>query len=70
LFERLAQKRSLQQKQEKKNLDTQDELLARILYDAAHINRHEGQLRRKMHDIRTLVAKSIKADSGIFEHLF
>ena len=54
----------------KRNVDTRDELLARILDDAAHIDRRADQLRRNIHDLRTQVAQSIMADSGIFEHLF
>ena len=50
----------------KRNVDTWDELLARILDAAAHINRRAAQLRRKIHDLPTGAAQSIKADSGIF----
>jgi hypothetical protein len=53
-----------------RNVDTWDELLARILDYAAHVNRRADQLRRKIQDLRTPVAQSIKADSRIFEYLF
>jgi hypothetical protein len=51
-------------------VDTRDELLARVVDDAAHMHRRADQIRRKIHNLRTLVAESIKADSGIIEHLF
>ena len=54
----------------KRNVDTRDELLARILDDAAHIDRRADQLKRNIHDLRTQFAQPIMADSGIFEHLF
>jgi len=40
----------------KRNVDTWDELLARILDDADHIDRRADQLRRNIHDLRTQVA--------------
>jgi hypothetical protein len=53
----------------KLNLDTRDELLARILGAAACIKKLEDQLRRTTRHLRTRVAKCTEADSGISEHL-
>jgi len=53
----------------KRNSDTRDELLARILDVAAHINKCENQLRRTTRDFRTWVTMCIEAGGGIFEHL-
>ena len=47
-----------------------DELLARILDDAACIKKREDQLRRKTRDLRTRVAKCSEVGGGILEHLF
>ena len=41
----------------KREMDTPDELLARILDAAARIKKHEDQLRRTTRDVRTRVAK-------------
>jgi hypothetical protein len=46
-----------------------DELLARILDAAAHINKREDQVRRRTRDLRTRVAKCTEVNRGIFEHL-
>jgi hypothetical protein len=54
----------------KRNVDTRDELLARILDAAACINKREDQLRRTTRDLRTRVTKCTEVDGGIFEHLF
>jgi hypothetical protein len=53
----------------KRRVDIRDELLARILDTAAHVNQREDQLRRKTCDLRTQVAKRIETDRGIFERL-
>jgi hypothetical protein len=53
----------------KREVDTQDEFLARVLDAAARIKKHEDQLRRKTRDIHTRVAKCIEVDGGIFENL-
>jgi len=50
-------------------MDTLDELLDRILSAAARIEQREDQLRQKARHFRTRVAKCIKFDGGIFEHL-
>jgi hypothetical protein len=52
----------------KRKVDTQDELLARILYAAARIKKREDQLRRTTRDLRTSVAKWIEVDGGVFEN--
>jgi hypothetical protein len=52
-----------------RNVDTRDELLARILDAASHIKEREVQLRRTIRDLRTRVAKFTEVDGGIFEHL-
>jgi hypothetical protein len=46
-------------------VDTRDELLARILDDAARIKKRENQLGRKSRDLRTRVAKGIELDGAI-----
>ena len=52
------------------NVDTPDELLARILDAAGRIKKREDQLRRTTtRDLRTQVAKCTEVDCGIFEHL-
>ena len=52
------------------NVDTPDELLARILDAAGRIKKREDQLRRTTtRDLRTQVAKCTEVDGGIFEHL-
>jgi len=49
----------------KREVDTQDELLARVLDAAApRIKIHEGQLRWKTRDIRTRVSKCIRLTVG------
>jgi len=52
------------------NLDTPDELLARILDTAGCIKKREDQLRRTTRDLRTRVAKSIVVDGKISVYLF
>jgi hypothetical protein len=52
----------------KREVDTQDELLARVLDAAARMKKREDQLRRKTCDIRTQVAKCTEVDGGIFEN--
>jgi len=44
-------------------------LLVRILDTGARKKESEDQLRRKIRDLRTRVAKCIEVDGGIFEHL-
>ena len=53
----------------KRNMDTKDELLARILDDAACRKKREYQLRRTTRDLRTAVANWTEVDGGILEHL-
>jgi hypothetical protein len=53
----------------KLNVDTPDELLARVLGAAVCIMEREIQFRRKTRDLRTRVAKCTEVDGGIFEHL-
>jgi hypothetical protein len=48
---------------------TGDKLLGCILDAAARIEKHEDQLRRTTHDLRTRVAKCREVEGGIFEHL-
>ena len=50
----------------KRNEDTRDELLARILDAAARIKKREDQLRRTTRELRTRVAKCNEADGEIF----
>jgi hypothetical protein len=52
---------------DKRNVDTPDKLLARILDVAAGIKKHEYQ--RQTRDLCTRDTKFIKDGSGIFEHL-
>jgi hypothetical protein len=52
-----------------RNMDTPNELLARVLDAAACIKKRKDQLRRTTRDLRTRVAKCTEADGGIFEHL-
>jgi len=51
------------------NLDTRDELLARILDAAARIKKSEDRLRRTTRDFRTRDAKCFKFDGCTVEHL-
>ena len=51
------------------NIDTPDELLARILDAAACVKKCEDQLRRTTRELRTRIAKCTEVDGGIFEHL-
>ena len=51
----------------KRNVDTADELLSRILDAAGCINRIADQLRRTTRDLRTPVAKWTEVDGGILE---
>ena len=50
----------------KTNLDTPDELLARILDVAVCIKKREDQPRRTTRDLRTRVAKCTEVDGGDF----
>ena len=54
----------------KRNSDTRDELLARILDAAALIKKRGNQLRRTTRDLRIRVTKFVEVDGGIFEHLW
>jgi hypothetical protein len=54
---------------QKTELNTQDELLARILDAAARIKKREDQLRRTTRDLRTRLANCVEVGGGIFEHL-
>jgi len=54
----------------RRNVDTQDKLLACILVPAARIKKREDQLRRTKRDLRTRTARCIvEAESEIFEYL-
>jgi hypothetical protein len=53
----------------KGEIDTRDELLARILDAAARIKKREDQLRRTTRDLRTRLAKCTEVGGGIFGHL-
>jgi hypothetical protein len=53
----------------KRKVDTQGELLGRILDTAAHITKRENQLRQTTRDLRTLFAQFIDADAGTFQRL-
>jgi hypothetical protein len=52
-----------------RKVDTPDELLDRILDDAASIKKSEDQLRRTTRDLRTRVAKCTEVDGEILERL-
>jgi hypothetical protein len=52
----------------KREVDTRDELLARILDAAARIKKREDQLRRTTRDLHTRAAKCSEVPGGIFEH--
>jgi hypothetical protein len=53
----------------KRKVVTPEEMLARILDAAACVNKREDQLRRRIRDLVTRVAKCTEVDSGILEHL-
>ena len=55
----------------KRKVDTSDEMLARVLDDAARKKKKksETQLRPTTRDLRTQAAKCTDADDGIFENL-
>jgi len=50
-------------------VDTQDELLARVLDVAGCVKTREDQLRRTTRDLHTPVAKCSEVDGGILERL-
>jgi hypothetical protein len=50
-------------------VDAPDQLFARILDAAACIQKREDVLGRKIHDLRTRVAKWTEVGGGIFEYL-
>jgi hypothetical protein len=52
------------------NIDTADELFARIYNAAACIKKCENQLRRSKRDIGTRVAKCSEVDGGILEYSY
>ena len=54
----------------KRKVDTQDELLARVLVAAARTKKREHHLRRTSRDLRTRVAKCSEAGDGTVERLF
>ena len=49
----------------KRRVDTQDELLARILYAAARLQQRETSTRRTIRYLRTLTAECAEVDGGI-----
>jgi hypothetical protein len=53
----------------KRNMDTRDEMVARILDAAARIKKREDQLRRTTRDLRTRFSKCTEVHGGILEHL-
>jgi hypothetical protein len=53
----------------RRNADTRDEFLVRILDATFRIKNREDQFRRETHDLRTRVAKSAEFDGRIFERL-
>jgi len=53
----------------KRKVDTQNELLARIMDAAARTKEHWVHIRRATRDLRTRGAECIEFDGGIFEHL-
>jgi len=53
----------------KRKVDTSDEMLARVLDDAARKKKREVQLRRTTCDLRTPAAKCTDAEGGILENL-
>ena len=50
----------------KRQVDTRDELLNRILGASVRVNIIEGKLRRTKSDFRIRVAKCVEADSGVY----
>jgi hypothetical protein len=53
-----------------KNVNTRDELVARIMNNAALIKRkRQDDLRRAKRTVAKRVEKCIEVDGGIFEHL-
>jgi len=50
-------------------VDTPDELPTRSLHSATRTEKREDQLRRTTNDLRTRIAKCIKREIGILEHL-
>jgi hypothetical protein len=54
----------------KRKVDTQAELLARVLDAAASTKKREDQIRRTSGDFRTRVAKCTETGDGTVEHLF
>jgi hypothetical protein len=64
LLMRFDEERSLQ-----KTGGYTDELLARILYAAACVEKREDQLRRTTRDLSARVAKCTKVDGEVFENL-
>jgi len=53
----------------KRQADTRDKLLCRILDSAARIKKREDRLRRTTRDLRTRTANFIETGGGVFEHL-
>ena len=51
-----------------RNVDTQDELLARILGTTASIKTYEDQFRRTTRDLRIRVTERTEVEVGICEH--
>jgi len=51
------------------NIDTPDELLARVMGAVGHIKKREDQIRRTTRDLHTRVAKCTEFDGAIFEYL-
>ena len=55
----------------KKNVNTRDEMVARIMNSAAIIKQeHQDDLRRATRTVGKRAEKCIDVDGGIFEHLF
>jgi hypothetical protein len=53
----------------KRKVDTQNELLARIMDPGARTKKYQHHIRGATRDLRTRVAECIDFDGGIFEHL-
>jgi len=54
----------------KRNVDTGDELLGRILDADASTDKRQDHLTRTARDLRTRVAKCIEVDGATFKRLF
>jgi hypothetical protein len=60
---------SMKSKVYRQKLDTEEELLDRIMYGIAYIKKHQYALRRATRHVLTLAAKYIDVDGEIFENV-